>query len=348
MADGLNFNRQNQPAFANERTLAEINRPDVCSFLGMPVVISSEPMQKVMRFVQRVANGKAALLVTGESGSGKELIARALHEYSPRSKKSWIDINCAALPDHLLESELFGYEKGAFSGAETAKPGMFELANQGTLFLDEIAELSLKSQGKLLRVLDGWPHYRLGGTRKVEVDVRIVAATNADLEKEVRAGRFRADLFHRLNQVRVTVPALRDRLDDIGPLTRLFLALENTDLNISDAAVAALQLYSWPGNIRELKSLVAQLAIMANGTEIGLEDLPMQFQAIERAADASQSYTLDKLEQDVIFDALAQTAGRRDRAAEMLGISKRTLLRKLKVYGERNGGTAVCGGIPCN
>src|SRR4051794_29125544 len=319
-----------------------MENPNVCSFLGMPVVIASEALEKVMSFVQRIARGNAAVLVTGESGSGKELIARALHEYSPRCKKPWIDINCAALPDHLLESELFGYEKGAFSGAESSKAGMFELANQGTLFLDEIGELSQRSQGKLLRVLDGWPHYRLGGTRKVEVNVRIVAATNADLEKEVRAGRFRADLFHRLNQVRVPVPPLRERPDDVGPLARLFLASENTGLTVSDEAIAALQLYSWPGNIRELKSLIALLAVVVDGPEIRLRDLPPDFQPLEHAACTAQSHSLDKLEQHVIFDALAQTAGRRDRAAEMLGISTRTLLRKLKVYGEKNGETGVC------
>src|SRR5688572_15387121 len=231
----------------------------VCSFLGMPAVICSDVLRDVMRFVQKIAASQAAVLITGESGSGKELIARAIHEYSPRRSKPWIDINCAALPDHLLESELFGYEKGAFSGAETAKPGMFELASQGTLFLDEIGDLNLKSQSKLLRVLDGWPHYRLGGTRKIEVSVRIVAATNANLDEEVRAGRFRADLFHRLNQVRVTVPPLRGRPDDIAPLARLFLSQQKEGLGISREAIAALQRYAWPGNIRELKSLMALL-----------------------------------------------------------------------------------------
>ena len=218
----------------------------------------------------------------------------------------------------------------------------------GTLFLDEIAELNLKSQGKLLRVLDGWPHYRLGGTRKVEVNVRIVAATNADLEKEVQGGRFRADLFHRLNQVRVAVPSLRERLDDIGPLARLFLGQEKEELRISSEAVAALELYSWPGNIRELKSLMALLAVMGNGVEIRLEDLPPALQPKNQELAASPSYCLNKLEEEVIFDALAQAAGRRDRAAELLGISTRTLIRRLKGYGVRNTRAAVSDGLRCN
>src|SRR5690349_20277494 len=211
----------------------------VCSFLGVPAVIASAAMRTVVRFVDRVAQTNAAVLITGESGSGKELVARAVHVRSPRAAKPWIDINCAALPDHLLESELFGFEKGAFSGADCAKPGMFELAHQGTLFLDEIGDLNPKSQTKLLRVLDGCPYYRLGGTRKIAADVRIVAATNCDLESEVRAGRFRADLFHRLNQVRVAVPALRERPDDIGPLAALFLEQQNPQLTLSEEAVEA-------------------------------------------------------------------------------------------------------------
>lgn len=328
-------------------TLISMEQSIICSYVGMPAVIASEPLRKVMRFVEKIARTNAAVLITGESGSGKEMIARAVHHSSLRSSKPWVDINCAALPDHLIESELFGYERGAFSGADVAKPGMFELANHGTLFLDEIAELNLKSQSKLLRVLDGWPHYRLGGTRKVEVSVRIVAATNADLEKEVQAGKFRADLFHRLNQVRVTAPPLRERLDDIGPLARLFLAQESEALRISPEAVAALERYSWPGNIRELKSLMALLAVMANGPDIGVEDLPPAIQATSHQLPAEPTYSLNKLEEEVILDALAQSAGRRDRAAELLGISTRTLMRRLKEYGARGARTAVCDELQC-
>ncbi|MBZ5622529.1 MAG: sigma-54 dependent transcriptional regulator [Acidobacteriia bacterium] len=323
--------------------------PDVRSFLGMTAVISSARMRTVMRFVERIARSNAAVLISGESGTGKELIARALHEYSPRSSKPWIDINCAALPDHLLESELFGFEKGAFSGADSQKQGMFELADQGTLFLDEIGELNLKSQSKLLRVLDGFPHYRLGGTRKIAVDARIVAATNADLENEIRLGRFRADLFHRLNQVRVAVPALRERPDDIGPLARLFLEQQNPALTITEEAIEALECYSWPGNVRELRSLMNRLAVLANGTEIQLEDLaPPPLQGVSQPIESAPNYSLDKLEQEVICHALEQADGRRNRAAELLGISRRTLIRRLKLYGVNPTRPLVCSGTGVN
>jgi transcriptional regulator with PAS, ATPase and Fis domain len=319
-----------------------VEGPEVRSLGGMTAVISSAPMRSLMKFVERIAKSNAAVLVTGESGSGKELVARALHEYSPRSSQPWVDINCAALPDHLMESELFGYEKGAFSGADCGKQGMFELAHQGTLFLDEIGELDLKSQSKLLRVLDGYPYYRLGGTRKISVDVRIVAATNADLEKEVRLGRFRADLFHRINQVYVRVPALRERPDDIGPLASLFLERQNSQWTLSGDSIAALQSYAWPGNIRELKNLMARMAVMVDGPEIGVDDLPAEVRASVRPQESVPGHRLDRLEQTEIFNALAQAEGRRNRAAEMLGISRRTLIRRLKVYGVTQGRPMAC------
>jgi DNA-binding NtrC family response regulator len=321
--------------------------PEVRSFLGMAAVISSPRMRTLMKFVQRIAQSQAAVLVTGETGSGKELIARALHEYSARNGRPWIDINCAALPDHLLESELFGFEKGAFSGADQQKPGMFELAHQGTLFLDEIAELNLKSQGKLLRVLDGCPHYRLGGTRKIIVDVRIVAATNADLESEVRQGKFRADLYHRLNQIVVAVPALRERPEDVLPLAGLFLEQQNPQLKFSAQALAMMTAYSWPGNVRELKSLVARAAVLANGPEITAEDLPCEFR-VAQPPEPGPSHSLDDLEQTVIIDALEMANGRRNRAAKMLGISQRTLIRRLKSYGVNPTRPAACGGGTVN
>jgi len=334
--------------FRKSNSKGSAQGPNVCSFVGMPAVVASDAMRDVMRFVEKIAPSNAAVLITGESGSGKEVVARALHEYSGRSAKPWIDINCAALPDHLLESELFGYEKGAFSGADTTKPGMFELAHSGTLFLDEIGDLNLKSQSKLLRVLDGWPHYRLGGTRKVEVNVRIVAATNADLEKEVRLGKFRNDLFHRLNQVRVAVPPLRERPDDIVPLAKLFLQREKPGLTISSEAMEALVIYPWPGNVRELRSLMALVAVMAEGPDVRLDNLPEEFRAMRRESADPESHSLDRLEQEVILNALAQTEGRRDRAAAMLGISRRTLIRKLKVYGVRTTRSHVCDGLDCN
>src|SRR5579883_2664805 len=186
-------------------------------FLGMPAIIASEPMRKLMELVERVARSSATVLITGESGTGKELIARAIHHHSLRAHRPWVDLSCAALPEHLLESELFGYDKGAFSGADSAKPGLFELAHQGTIFLDEIGELDLKMQVKLLRVLDNVPYYRLGGVKKISVDVRVVAATNQNLELAVAEGRFRSDLYHRISQFNLRVPPLRQRVDDIAP-----------------------------------------------------------------------------------------------------------------------------------
>src|SRR5579862_7345275 len=188
------------------------------TFLGMTTIIASEPMHRLMSLVERVARSNASTLITGESGVGKEVVARAVHHYSTRAHRAWVDLSCATLPEHLLESELFGHERGAFSGADSVKVGLFELAHQGTIFLDEIGELDPRMQVKLLRVLDGASYYRLGGTRKISTDVRVVAATNQNLEKAVAEGRFRGDLYHRLSQVTLKVPPLRTRAADIEPL----------------------------------------------------------------------------------------------------------------------------------
>src|SRR5271163_1035093 len=225
-------------------------------------------MQRFMAMVERVAGHTETVLITGETGSGKELIACSIHEFSYRNGKPWIDINCAALPENLVESELFGYEKGAFSGADSSKPGLFELADKGTLFLDEIGELQLQMQVKLLRVLDGQPFYRLGGHRKIKVDVRIVAATNQDLEAAVEGGRFRRDLFHRLGQFQLRVPPLRERPEDIVALAEHFLRLKAPGKNFSSEAISALLSHAWPGNIRELRNLVAKLAMESSSSEI--------------------------------------------------------------------------------
>src|SRR5882672_10858914 len=222
------------------------------SFLGMPAVVKSKAMLEVLSLCERVAKTNVAVLITGETGSGKEVIARAVHHYSLRHSKPWVDINCAALPEHLMESELFGHEKGAFSGADSAKQGLFELASSGTLFLDEIGELDQKMQVKLLRVLDGTPYYRLGGVRKIQVDARVVSATNQDLEEAVRAGRFRSDLYHRLTQVQLRVPPLRERPEDVVALAGLFLDQHDPRLRFSPDGIEALLGYAWPGNVREL------------------------------------------------------------------------------------------------
>src|SRR4030081_2257870 len=235
---------------------------------GTQFLIASPMMHKFMGMVDRVAGHTETVLVTGETGTGKELVARTIHESSYRHKNALLDINCAALPEHLVESELFGYEKGAFSGADSSKPGLFELADKSTIFLDEIGELQPQIQVKLLRVLDGAPYFRLGGHRKITVDVRVVAATNQDLELAVKEGRFRKDLFHRLSQFQLRVPPLRERPEDIAALARHFLSLKAADKVFTGDALSAMQAHPWPGNIRELRNLVAKLAMATEDRQI--------------------------------------------------------------------------------
>ena len=327
-------------------------------FLGMPAVIASEPMTRLLSMAERVARSNATVLITGESGSGKEIIARAVHHHSPRSHRPWVDLSCAALPEHLIESELFGYDKGAFSGADSNKPGLFELAHQGTIFLDEIGELEPKMQVKLLRVLDGTPYYRLGGVKKITVDVRVVAATNQELEIAVAEGRFRSDLYHRLSQITLRVPPLRKRMEDIAPLALYFLEQQNPRMHFSDAALGILVRHSWPGNIRELRNVVIKAALLAQGDKIVPEDLPVMMyppahaplyngnghangHANGNGANGSGSSSLDGMERRMIFEALEATGGHQQRAAARLGISRRTLSRKLKLYESESTGAPV-------
>ncbi len=310
----------------------------VTTYLGMQAIVSSPAMQQLLELVERLAQTNAAVLITGESGSGKELIARAVHHYSLRCSKPWVDVSCAALPEHLVESELFGYEKGAFSGADSAKQGLFELANHGTLFLDEVGELEPRMQVKLLRVLDGVAYYRLGGVRKVSVDVRIVAATNQDLEEMVDCGKFRGDLYHRLGQVCLRVPPLRERPEDIIPLAEHFLKQSNPRAIFSGEAVSMLESHAWPGNVRELRNVVTKAAVLARDSEITAGDLVLPHARSRRETAStvtlpSAGASLDGMEKTMILRVLAQTNGHQQRAAELLGISRRTLSRKLKLYG---------------
>ena len=298
-------------------------------------ILASPVMHKFMALVDRVASHSETVLVTGETGTGKELIARTVHESSHRRGRPWVDINCAALPENLVESELFGYEKGAFSGADASKPGLFELADKGTLFLDEIGELQLQTQVKLLRVLDGQPFYRLGGHRKIRVDVRIVAATNQDLEAAVNEGRFRQDLFHRLGQFQLRVPPLRERPEDIVALAEHFLRVKAPNKNFSEQAISALLSHPWPGNIRELRNLVARLTMEFSGNEIDFPRVTASLtggpSALRQTASMPVS-NLESMEEQMIIKALERTGGQRTLAAEQLGISRRTLSRKLKEY----------------
>jgi transcriptional regulator with PAS, ATPase and Fis domain len=302
---------------------------------GIQFVLASPIMHRFMGLVDRVAAHTETALITGETGTGKELIARTVHESSNRRSRPWIDINCAALPENLVESELFGYEKGAFSGADSSKPGLFELADKGTLFLDEIGELQLQMQVKLLRVLDGQPFYRLGGHRKIKVDVRIVAATNQDLEAAVEGGRFRRDLFHRLGQFQLRVPPLRERPEDIVALAEHFLRLKSRTKVFAPAAVSKLLSHSWPGNIRELRNMVAKVAMEFSGDQIDLANVTASLSAEPAAQRQTASIpvaNLESMEEQMIIKALERTGGQRTQAAEQLGISRRTLSRKLKEY----------------
>jgi len=302
---------------------------------GVQFILASPIMHKFMGLVDRVAGHTETVLITGETGTGKELIARTVHESSHRRSRPWVDINCAALPENLVESELFGYEKGAFSGADSAKPGLFELADKGTLFLDEIGELQLQTQGKLLRVLDGQPFYRLGGRRNIKVDVRIVAATNQDLETAVQEGRFRKDLFHRLSQFHLRVPPLRERPEDIVALAEHFLGIKAPGRYFSSQATSALLGHDWPGNIRELRNFVAKVAMDSSEPEIDFPRLSAALTGEPTAFRHSASVpvgNLDSMEEHMIITALERTGGRRALAAEQLGISRRTLSRKLKEY----------------
>jgi transcriptional regulator with PAS, ATPase and Fis domain len=303
-----------------------------CTFLGMPAIIASAPMRQLMQLVERVAVTSASVLIQGETGSGKELVARAIHHYSMRCSKPWVDVSCAALPDQLIESELFGYDRGAFSGAESNKPGLFEMADRGTLFLDEIGELEPKMQVKLLRVLDGVPYYRLGGVRKITADVRVIAATNQDLEGQIRTGRFRADLFHRIAQINLKVPPLRERAEDILPLSEHFLFQQNPRLRLASCAIDKLQHYSWPGNIRELRNTIIKASVMTEDSEIRAHDVPLA--VLQSPADnpAPATSDLGDMEKNMIHKVMLQTGGHQQRAADLLGISKRTLSRKLKLY----------------
>src|SRR5690348_7121033 len=300
---------------------------------GSAVIVCSDSMRKLLAMVERVARHDAAVLVVGETGSGKEVIARGIHHHSLRAEKPFVDVNCAALPEHLVESELFGYEKGAFSGAQSQKAGFFELANNGTLFLDEVGELESQTQVKLLRVLDGAPYYRVGGLKKVSVDVRIIAATNRDLESQVLRGEFRSDLFHRLNQIHLRVPPLRERKEDIVPLANHFLHEMYPHLNFSEEAKQTLENYHWSGNVRELRNVIMTAAVFATSEVITVHELPAHIQESRpRLQIASSSAPLEKMEKDLIFEALRGTSGHQQKAARVLGISRRTLSRRLRSY----------------
>jgi DNA-binding NtrC family response regulator len=304
------------------------------------IVTASPAMGRVLDLVRKVAASESAVLITGESGTGKELVARAVHRLSPRAEGPLTDINCAAIQENLLESELFGHERGSFTGAMTRKLGLFELADGGTLFMDEIAELAPRLQSKLLRALESGEFFRVGGTQKVSTNVRLLAATNREIEMEIADGNFREDLYYRINTLTVEIPPLRERPEDIPVLARHFLKKHATAKppQLTDEALEALLSYSWPGNVRELRNVMERLAILCAGQEIKGSDLPRDL-AQPRRTDGSapalvgQPISLEELERAHIEAVLLRENWHQGNAAETLGISPKTLYRKIRGYG---------------
>ena len=309
---------------------------------GPRIIHASPEMRNIVQMVEQIGPSSATVLITGESGTGKEVVAEAIHAASPRRDQPLIKISCAALPDTLLESELFGYEKGAFTGAAGRKEGRFELANGGTLFLDEIGEVTPAIQVKLLRVLQDGKFERLGGTRTVDTDVRIITATNKDLHREIKEGRFREDLFYRLNVINIHLPPLRERKDDIPLLAMHFLSLyaakNHKDIaGFSEDAMRSLISYAWPGNVRELENAVERAAVFTNSNIVPLAVLPQFMPAF---ADSLHSLTfkigtpMRELERQAIEIALAHARGNKQVAARLLGVAPRTIYRHLTPDGQ--------------
>jgi two-component system response regulator HydG len=307
------------------------------------IIGRSKEMKKLLETVALVAPTEAIVLILGESGTGKELIAKAIHQNSPRKDRPFIEVNCAALPETLLESELFGHEKGAFTGATARRQGRFHLAHKGSIFLDEIAEMSSTTQAKILRVLQEREFEPVGSSETVKVDTRIIAATNKNLQERIKEGRFREDLYYRINVVNLSVPALRDRYDDILLLADFFLkqyAEKNRRLvkGFTPKAMDLLMRHDWLGNVRELENVVERGVILARGDMITPSEFPDNIQKLdlgnkETKIDLTPGRTLKDVEKDMIIRTLEETGGNRTRSAKILGISRRTLQLKLKEYG---------------
>lgn len=311
---------------------------------GLEAIIGQTPvMEELYKVIQQVAPSRATVLIQGESGTGKELVANAIHGLSPRSRGPFIAVHCAALPPNLLESELFGHEKGAFTGAVERRRGRFELAEGGTLFLDEISEIEPSTQVKLLRVLEERKFERVGGQETLDTDIRLITATNRDLHQLAQAGKFRQDLFFRLNVVTITAPPLRDRVNDIPLLARRFMiefARENNKPinDITSEALNALMAYAWPGNVRELRNAIERMIVMAHGTKLTVHDLPGIIHPAAAGQDApslgiKSHASLREANRQMIVAALETAGGNRTKAARQLGISRRTLHRKLNEFG---------------
>lgn len=332
----------------NQRLRAQIERATG----GLPDIVAESPqMKEVLRLVRRVAPSETSVLITGESGTGKELIAQAIHRLSPRRDKPFIDLNCAALQDTLLESELFGHEAGAFSGARTRKLGLFELADGGTLFLDEVMEMPSQLQSKLLRALETRSFFRVGGVKKVEVDVRLIAATNRDTNRAVYDGVFRADLLYRINSFEVSIAPLRERREDIEPLARHLLQQVSGGMpvQLSTQVLEALRNYSWSGNVRQLRNCLERAVLLSDNGRVTTKELPPEVvyrtekplvnvnysgtQTVPAQSFQNVSPTnLRDVERQQILGALEKTGWHRGKTAELLGISPSTLYRRLREY----------------
>ena len=329
---------------ANARKIERVKREneDLKEELSVKyqIVGDSPSLKKVITDAFKVANSKTSTLVLGESGTGKELLARLIHRAGPRKDKPMIVINCAALPDNLLESELFGHEKGSFTGASSRKIGKFELADHGTIFLDEIGEMSPGMQAKLLRVLQEGVFYRVGGNAPITVDVRVIAATNRNILQEVREGRFREDLYYRLNVVQIHMPALRERKEDISRLAKYFLDIFNQErglphLTISDKAIARMIQYEWPGNVRELRNAIERAVVMGNDHQILPEHLPISPGAPKSGLEVGLTLrqALNAFKRDFIKLNLNHTSGNRTEAARVMGIQRTYLSRMITKLG---------------
>jgi len=300
------------------------------------IIARSPRMQQVVEIIKVVAKSNATVLITGETGTGKELVARAIHAQSYRKDKPFVAVSCAALPESLLESELFGHEKGSFTGAHAQKKGKFEVANRGTLFLDEIGEMSANIQVHLLRVLEEKEFNRVGGNEPIKVDVRVISATNRDMKQAVANGQFREDLYYRLNVVNIELPPLRERTEDIPLLAQHFLkkySAENQKevTDFSPEVTDFLLKYEWPGNVRELENAIERAVILAKGAHIEIADLPKENLVLVRSAPAGKD--LEEVEKNHILNILKETGGNYSEAARTLGISRMTLYNKIKAYG---------------
>lgn len=314
---------------------------DLQSGYGM-MVGKDKKIQDVYKLIELVAQSHSTVLIQGESGTGKELVARAIHQVSPRRERSFISINCAAVPDNLLESELFGHEKGAFTGAISRRKGKFELADEGTILLDEIGEMSLGLQAKLLRVLQEFEFYRVGGSEPLRVNVRVIATTNQNLQQAIKEGKFREDLFFRLNVVKISLPPLRERRNDIPLLAKHFLSkyrdLYHKEMSsISKEAMEILLKYDWPGNVRELENQMERAVVLNSTPEVMPDHLSLQYNLrLEKANSFSGlvGLSLREVEKNLLLKTLEEGGGNRTRTAKVLGITVRTLRNKLKEYRE--------------